>query len=371
MGRPIVIIAGQSNANTLSGTNGGATLGDMLAEVTPDGGIARLVFSDGAPMTLPRRGDDWHDAGELPAFLIQTIRLALQSHPDAYFGGILWIQGEGDTYANGSPDRYADRLTALLDRVERELADFGARAEGFRMSVLALSENAAAGDDRAQWDDLRAAQLRMDDPRINVIDPDRLVIPPGDMFKDDGLHYAPAANAPVLGALIDRLPLRLVGGSGQDSLSGGGATDMLDGAAGSDTLRGRSDNDLLYGRSGNDLVRGGWGDDTIAGGAGNDTLKGGPGADHFVFRAFSGTDVIRDFRPGRDMIDLRFFDTDMATAGVQKPDRVQTPSPRDDVWWYRSAGDTVLCLDRNADGRADVRVRIDGVTGFGRDDLLM
>ena len=62
------------------------------------------------------------------------------------------------------------------------------------------------------------------------------------------------------------------------------------------------------------VIRGGWGDDTLvggplgdtlSGGAGNDVLTGGAGADAFVFGGVdTGNDLITDFDPGVDMIDL-------------------------------------------------------------------
>jgi Ca2+-binding RTX toxin-like protein len=49
---------------------------------------------------------------------------------------------------------------------------------------------------------------------------------------------------------------------------------------------------------------GGAGNDTINGGAGNDVLFGEGGADTFVFRRGTGGDLIGDFTPGTDRIDI-------------------------------------------------------------------
>ncbi|WP_299360859.1 M10 family metallopeptidase C-terminal domain-containing protein [uncultured Paracoccus sp.] len=43
--------------------------------------------------------------------------------------------------------------------------------------------------------------------------------------------------------------------------------------------------------------------DSSGGGAGNDVLRGDAGADRFVI-AGGGRDVIKDFQPGQDVIDL-------------------------------------------------------------------
>jgi Ca2+-binding RTX toxin-like protein len=52
-------------------------------------------------------------------------------------------------------------------------------------------------------------------------------------------------------------------------------------------------------------LSGGAGKDALRGGAGNDVLSGGAGVDTFVFGKKEGNDVIRDFKDGTDLIDLR------------------------------------------------------------------
>ncbi|MFN3262568.1 MAG: calcium-binding protein [Pikeienuella sp.] len=109
---------------------------------------------------------------------------------------------------------------------------------------------------------------------------------------------------------------RLIGGLGDDSLEGGADNDVLRGGQGRDTLSGdegddrlagRGGDDSLLGGTGRDRMNGGAGDDTIEGGAGFDIYRGGKGADVFVFTADGARDVVRDFRPGEDVIDLSAF----------------------------------------------------------------
>ncbi len=97
----------------------------------------------------------------------------------------------------------------------------------------------------------------------------------------------------------------LDGGAGDDFVHGGPGDDRLAGGAGGDTLRGGNGDDGLDGGIGRDLLLGHDGADTLAGGAGSDTLVGGGGADLFVMRAIEpGQDLVLDFRPGEDRLDL-------------------------------------------------------------------
>lgn len=96
-----------------------------------------------------------------------------------------------------------------------------------------------------------------------------------------------------------------VGGStGNDQLNGGDGADVIFGGGGSDTLDGGSGSDDLSGGSGADAIDGGSGNDIINGGAGDDGLTGGTGSDIFQFYDNFGADVIRDFNPAEDTIEL-------------------------------------------------------------------
>lgn len=116
---------------------------------------------------------------------------------------------------------------------------------------------------------------------------------------------------------------RIFGGKGRDSLDGGVGDDMIWGGAGHDSLGGFGGNDRLFGRVGDDDISGGLGadvlfggadDDRLAGGegadrllggAGDDSLRGEGGADVFVFSEGGGSDLVFDFQPGVDLIEIR------------------------------------------------------------------
>ncbi|MEM9449486.1 MAG: Calx-beta domain-containing protein [Cyanobacteria bacterium P01_E01_bin.6] len=98
---------------------------------------------------------------------------------------------------------------------------------------------------------------------------------------------------------------RVVGGGGNDRLIGGADDDVLRGGGGNDRLKGGAGNDKLNGGGGNDRLKGGAGSDELNGGRGDDRLIGGADSDIFVLKKGQGTDFIRDFNIGEDMIELR------------------------------------------------------------------
>ena len=97
------------------------------------------------------------------------------------------------------------------------------------------------------------------------------------------------------------------GGSGNDVVDGGKHDDFLMGDGGNDHIIGGHGWDRLSGGEGNDFLEGGDGEDVLFGGAGNDLLSGGAREDHFLFLEDAGGDVILDFTPGEDFIDLRLL----------------------------------------------------------------
>lgn len=74
--------------------------------------------------------------------------------------------------------------------------------------------------------------------------------------------------------------------------------------SGGQTFGGGSGDDILLGNEGNDQISGNAGDDILVDGAGRDVLTGGAGADLFVFRDDTDEDIITDFDPSLDRLDL-------------------------------------------------------------------
>ncbi|WP_131108152.1 retention module-containing protein, partial [Pseudomonas sp. Sample_10] len=91
-------------------------------------------------------------------------------------------------------------------------------------------------------------------------------------------------------------------GAGTDTLT---AIENLVGSDFNDNLTGDNNSNIITGGLGNDVLKGEGGDDFLIGGLGNNTLTGGSGADTFQWlKGNSGHDVITDFTPGTDKLDL-------------------------------------------------------------------
>jgi Ca2+-binding RTX toxin-like protein len=114
----------------------------------------------------------------------------------------------------------------------------------------------------------------------------------------------------------------LIGLDGNDTMSGGTGSDTFSGGNGADTMTGGLGFDRLFGTFGNDSLDGNGDNDTLDGGSGADRLRGGSGFDRFDFNntADSGIgngnrDIILDFEPGVDDIDLSTIDAKAGAAG--------------------------------------------------------
>ena len=97
---------------------------------------------------------------------------------------------------------------------------------------------------------------------------------------------------------------------------------VLSGGAGFDTLYGSDSQDVIFGFAGNDKLFGRAGDDVLQGGDGNDSLLGGAGADTFYWTLADKSansslevDIIRDFNPNADKLDLRDLLSGDSNAG--------------------------------------------------------
>jgi Ca2+-binding RTX toxin-like protein len=143
------------------------------------------------------------------------------------------------------------------------------------------------------------------------------------------------------------------------------------GGSGNDTLVGNAIANTLSGGAGNDILSGGGGNDILIGGTGIDTLTGGTGTDTFVFATGDSSpvagqhDLITDFTPGVDHIDLSGIDAISSTPahdgfhfiGAAAFDG--TAGALDYVY-DATRGVTVLEGDTNGDRVADFAIDLTG-----------
>ncbi len=160
------------------------------------------------------------------------------------------------------------------------------------------------------------------------------------------------------------------GGSGNDLLRGGKGDDVLLGGTGIDRMKGNKGNDILHGNDGNDFLKGQDGDDILLGGQGMDVLRGGAGADTFVFTAASDSvagaaDRIRDFEQGVDLIDFSAF------GGLSFIGNGGFSGTGGEVRAVEKNGNTILRVDVDGDGAADMKIFVKGLVDFTADDFIL
>ncbi len=264
MGNPIYILAGQSNANAMRNefeTAIGAAHGNATY-------YTRTIASAGAPLTWQRSKDDWRNEPELRDELYGTISDALNVDPDAYLAGIIWVQGEADTYPIARAGEYAQELQDLVqdirDNLNQEFAGRETQSDTFDLVISGLSQNAPAAGSRENWETVRAQQalLAQSSTDIQLIDPDQIGLFNGyqtnELFKDD-LHYSNPFQTSLMNALVSNL-LANNTFSGNDEAPD---KNIILGSSAGDKLRGTSGDDILYGGAGWDRYQGGAGDDTF------------------------------------------------------------------------------------------------------------
>jgi Ca2+-binding RTX toxin-like protein len=222
---------------------------------------------------------------------------------------------KGTFYFCGDKDLFAVRLEQ--GKAYDVALVFGAWDE--QVSILDAAGRKLAGD-------LFQSRLRFRAPATGTF----LVLAEvtGDASGDYTLTVSAAKDAPPWnpGAGPTEGDDLLVLTAGPDSADALGGNDLVDGTRGNDKLGGGPGSDAVLGGPGKDEIDGGPDHDYVQGGPDDDTLRGGPGQDQhwgdegrdvFVIDADAASEVIHDFVPGTDRIDLRAIDADKAKPGNQ------------------------------------------------------
>jgi Ca2+-binding RTX toxin-like protein len=222
------------------------------------------------------------------------------------------------------------------------------------------------------------------------------------------------SNANTLSALAGND--KLVGLAAADTLNGGDGSDLLDGGTGNDKLNGDAGVDLVVyntastavavdlsgavdtarrgtetdtltgiegaiGSSAADTFRGDALPNSFRGAAGKDSFTGGGGRDLYDYNLVAdspvgtGRDVVTDFAPWVDDLDLAGVDANSTAAGDQAFRFVGTAAlgttPGAVGYFFTSGGDTVVRASTDTDSTAELEIQLTGLMTLTVDDFYL
>ncbi len=182
-------------------------------------------------------------------------------------------------------------------------------------------------------------------------------------------------------------------------------TDVVEttgGTAQADIITGGFTGERILGLDGNDTINGAGGDDVITGGSGVDRMTGGTGADTFVFTSTNDSapgqsgyinngamnplsgkdlrDIITDFQPGVDKIDLSAIDANTVLTGNQAFTFIGTGSFAGTagqicIRQFDASGTaedvTVIYGDVDGDKLADFQIELTGLKALAAGDFVL
>lgn len=152
-----------------------------------------------------------------------------------------------------------------------------------------------------------------------VLGSDRLI----DASGIDTLNFAATTTKTINLNLGSTAAQTVTAGNLTLTLASATAFENVIGGSLNDNIIGNTLANSLTGGAGNDSLSGGDGNDTLIGGSGTDTMTDGAGDDIYRFLSVSDSqvgaarDILTDFSPGFDKIDLSAIDANTTIAGDQ------------------------------------------------------
>ncbi|EPX83475.1 Alkaline phosphatase [Salipiger mucosus DSM 16094] len=170
---------------------------------------------------------------------------------------------------------------------------------------------------------------------------------------------------------------------GIENVMGGNFADNLRGDAADNHLQGSGVSDRLYGRGGDDTLDGGTGADALYGNLGVDIMTGGSDEgrrDRFIYfqtqesgPGAENRDIITDFVPGEDRIELSRFDADTTQGHKQAFDFIGDAAftSAGQLGYRHEGGNTIVQADFDGDGNADFEIELTGAMDLTEADFLI
>jgi Ca2+-binding RTX toxin-like protein len=148
-----------------------------------------------------------------------------------------------------------------------------------------------------------------------------------------------------------------------------------------DVIFGTAGKDAIALKGGFDICLAGAGDDAIYGGLGQDWIAGQAGKDRYVYKSVLDSlpsamqrDVIVDWRPGHDRIDLRTIDANTKQGGNQEFSWIGTKAfsgTAGELRSYFNGRSTIVEADVNGDKHADMQIELFGKHLMKISDFLL
>jgi Ca2+-binding RTX toxin-like protein len=184
--------------------------------------------------------------------------------------------------------------------------------------------------------------------------------------------FSALSQAIDFSSVISRHTVAIGPGTIIENAKGGAQNDRIDGNAARNNLQGNGGRDTIYGGSGND---------TLVGGKGYDRLQGNSGNDCFDFNALAeigrkSHDIVMDFRPGQDDIDLSTLDANTLRSGNNKfsfTARADSSlnGKAGELCWYKQGGKTFVIGDTDGNRSADFMLELTGSKTLTVGDFIL